>query len=166
MSILSPIQDLKTYSRCLFFYSLEIQGERLFIPIAGIVQAATDWEHNAERILSTRATLSEFEEAIRYKSFHLHKHVCIYTCVWRHACLCTCPCYKLLLFDMKLKCFRLSEEIQAILPSLVDVLRLYEVAKSWLNNSAPFLESSHSALHPSNSSLKVEKLKVLPIHHD
>ncbi|KAI4303517.1 hypothetical protein MLD38_039133 [Melastoma candidum] len=100
--------------------SLEIQGESLFIQIAGIIQAATDWEHNAARILSTGATVSEFEEAIR-----------------------------------------LSKEMQAILPSLDDVLAANDVAKSWLNNSAPFMESSHSALHLSNSPLKVEKLKEL-----
>lgn len=69
---------------------------------------------------------------------------------------------RLLLFDGKLKSFRLSEEIQAILPSLAEVSMAYEGAKSWLNNAEPFLESFHSALHTPNLSLNIEKLKVFP----
>ncbi|XVF13135.1 hypothetical protein REPUB_Repub08aG0182000 [Reevesia pubescens] len=56
---------------------------------------------------------------------------------------------------------RTSEDIVAIMPSLGDVKAAISVAKSWLNNSEPFLESDFSGSSASCSLLKLGDLKEL-----
>ncbi|XWS49936.1 hypothetical protein CRYUN_Cryun12cG0045500 [Craigia yunnanensis] len=56
---------------------------------------------------------------------------------------------------------RSSEDIVAIMPSLGDVKAALSVAKSWLNNTKPFLESDFSGSSASCSLLKLGDLKEL-----
>ncbi|XWS61780.1 hypothetical protein CRYUN_Cryun07bG0155000 [Craigia yunnanensis] len=56
---------------------------------------------------------------------------------------------------------RMSEDIVAIMPSLGDVKAAISVAKSWLNNTKPFLESDFSGSSTSCSLLKLGDLKEL-----
>ncbi|XVF10610.1 hypothetical protein REPUB_Repub07fG0197400 [Reevesia pubescens] len=56
---------------------------------------------------------------------------------------------------------RTSEDIVAIMPSLGDVKAAISEAKSWLNNTKPFLESDFSGSSASCSLLKIGDLKEL-----
>ncbi|XVE57876.1 hypothetical protein DITRI_Ditri04bG0125600 [Diplodiscus trichospermus] len=56
---------------------------------------------------------------------------------------------------------RISEDIHAIMPSLGDVKAAISVAKSWLNNGKPFLDSDFSVSPAFCSLLKLEDLKEL-----
>lgn len=54
----------------------------------------------------------------------------------------------------------MSENIVAIMPSLGDVKAAISVAKSWLSNAKPFLESDLSGSSSSCSLLKLGDLMV------
>ncbi|XWS48929.1 hypothetical protein CRYUN_Cryun13aG0119400 [Craigia yunnanensis] len=56
---------------------------------------------------------------------------------------------------------RTSEDLVAIMPSLGDIKAAILVAKSWLNNATPFLESDFSGSSASCSLLKLGALKEL-----
>jgi len=51
------------------------------------------------------------------------------------------------------------------LPSLPAVKDAVSAAKSWLESSKPFLQSSGVTTFKSNPGLSFEKLKVSPLHH-
>ncbi|KAJ6703596.1 LYSINE-SPECIFIC DEMETHYLASE [Salix viminalis] len=59
---------------------------------------------------------------------------------------------------------RISADIPVLLPSLDDIEDAVAMAKSWVENSAPFLVSSSSVISGSVSSLKLEVLKGLVSH--
>lgn len=60
-------------------------------------------------------------------------------------------------------CFRVSEDLCVILPSLNDVKEAFSMATSWLENAKPFLASCYPLLPALNSllPLKFEALQVL-----
>lgn len=48
------------------FTRLQIQREKLFIDISGVLAAAMHWEGRATDILVRKAQMSEFEDIIRF----------------------------------------------------------------------------------------------------
>lgn len=60
---------LATDYTCLTVFSwirLQIETEKLFIDLSGILSAALQWEERAKDILARRAQISEFEDVIRF----------------------------------------------------------------------------------------------------
>lgn len=56
---------------CFFFvlllgFRLEIEVEKLFVDMTGILAVAMHWEERAKDILAHEAPLCDFEDAIRY----------------------------------------------------------------------------------------------------
>ncbi|KAJ6326770.1 hypothetical protein OIU78_013786 [Salix suchowensis] len=104
-------------------FVLQIEKEKLFVDLSGVIEAARCWEERATKLLAQEAQMLDFEDIIR-----------------------------------------ISADIPVLLPSLDDIEDAVAMAKSWLENSAPFLVSSSSVISGSVSSLKLEVLKGLVSH--
>eukprot|EP00258_Populus_trichocarpa_P036652 XP_024452671.1 lysine-specific demethylase 5B isoform X1 [Populus trichocarpa] len=104
-------------------FVLQIEKEKLFVDLSGVIAAVRCWEERATKLLAQEAQMLDFEDIIRT-----------------------------------------SADIPVLLPLLDDIKDAVAMAKSWLENSAPFLVSSSSMVSGSVSSLKLEVLKELVSH--
>jgi len=133
---------------CFWFLRLEIEGEKQFISLSCVLRVAMCWEERAGEILSVEASISDFEDMIRFNSFWYAYFIFsnfdkAYFGWW---------------YFMHMLVFcRASENIFVILASLDDVNKALSEANSWLRKSKPYLASSNCL---SNSERKVEDLQV------
>jgi histone demethylase JARID1 len=49
-----------------FFFRLQIEREKLFVDMTGVLAAAVHWEERAKDILAHEAPMCDFEDVIRY----------------------------------------------------------------------------------------------------
>lgn len=129
---------------------MQIEREDLFLNLSRELAGALQWEERAKDILSCKAQMSEFEDLIRFDDQLLSSLTSL------SSIFCSVVVYDDTEFDL----FRVSEDIDAIMPSLGDVKAAISVANSWLNNSKPFLEPDLSGSSTSRSLLKLDDLKV------
>lgn len=133
---------------CYWFLRLGIEGEKQFVSLSCVLDVAMRWEERAGEILSSKASISDFEDMLRF------------TNSW-DACSIFSNYDNLILADdiflhMLVFC-RASENIFVNLALLNDVKEALTEANSWLRNSKPYLVSSNCM---SNSWRNVGDLQV------
>lgn len=53
-------------SFCWFFLRLQIEKEKLFVDLSGVIAAVRCWEERATKLLALEAQMLDFEDIIRF----------------------------------------------------------------------------------------------------